>query len=144
MGFEDTVTLATCNLNQWALDFDGNLERIRQSIREAKAAGAKYRVGPELEITGYGCEDHFLENDTVLHSWQSLGLLLSGDATCGILCDIGMALLYNDARCRVTRSNTRAPGGGTWGLGAGLNVHDLLIASSTTLVSVVGGRGDCL
>ncbi|CAM9696941.1 unnamed protein product, partial [Heterosigma akashiwo] len=57
----DLVTVATCNLNQWALDFDGNLERILQSIREAKAKGAKYRLGPELEICGYGCEDHYLE-----------------------------------------------------------------------------------
>jgi hypothetical protein len=24
--------------------------------RQAKAAGAKYRLGPELEISGYGCE----------------------------------------------------------------------------------------
>ena len=77
MGFDDTITLATCNLNQRALDFDGNLERIRQSIREAKAAGARYRVGPELEITGYGCEDHFLEVDTFEHANESLAALLS-------------------------------------------------------------------
>ena len=38
------ATLATCNLNQWAMDFDGNLKRIVQSIQEAKAKGAKYRV----------------------------------------------------------------------------------------------------
>lgn len=55
------VTLATCNLNQWALDFDGNLKRIEESIRLAKTKGCKYRLGPELEISGYGCEDHFLE-----------------------------------------------------------------------------------
>lgn len=40
------ITVATCNLNQWALDFDGNLERIKDSIRQAKAKGAKYRLGP--------------------------------------------------------------------------------------------------
>ena len=44
------VTLATCNLNQWAMDFDGNLARIAESIRTAKARGASYRLGPELEI----------------------------------------------------------------------------------------------
>ena len=27
------------------------------------------QVGPELEIPGYGCEDHFMEHDTVEHSW---------------------------------------------------------------------------
>lgn len=28
-----------------------------------------FQVGPELEIPGYGCEDHFNEHDTVEHSW---------------------------------------------------------------------------
>lgn len=56
--------LATCNLNQWSMDFEGNLRRIRESIEKAKALGATYRVGPELEVTGYGCEDHFFEMDT--------------------------------------------------------------------------------
>jgi NAD+ synthase (glutamine-hydrolysing) len=31
--------LATCNLNQWALDFVGNRDRIIESIRQAKAKG---------------------------------------------------------------------------------------------------------
>uniref|UniRef100_A0A8C5AQJ8 Glutamine-dependent NAD(+) synthetase n=1 Tax=Gadus morhua TaxID=8049 RepID=A0A8C5AQJ8_GADMO len=44
------VTLATCSLNQWALDFDGNFERILKSIDVSKSRGAKYRLGPELEI----------------------------------------------------------------------------------------------
>ena len=29
-----------------------------------------YRTGPELEVTGYSCEDHFYESDTLLHSWE--------------------------------------------------------------------------
>jgi predicted amidohydrolase len=55
------ITVASCALNQTALDFEGNLQRILRSCREAKAAGARIRTGPELEITGYGCSDHFLE-----------------------------------------------------------------------------------
>jgi len=43
--------IATCNLNQWAMDFQGNLNRIHQSIVKAKEKGARYRVGPELEVT---------------------------------------------------------------------------------------------
>jgi len=39
------------SLNQWALDFEGNADRIIESIRIAKERGAKLRVGPELEIT---------------------------------------------------------------------------------------------
>lgn len=78
-----------------ALDFDGNTARIIESVRQAKAAGASFRTGPELEIpgtrvrtssslaakravvrltgmlckSGYGCLDHFLEDDMFLHCW---------------------------------------------------------------------------
>jgi NAD+ synthase (glutamine-hydrolysing) len=31
-------------------------------------------VGPELEVCGYGCEDHFLELDTVEHAWEVLAV----------------------------------------------------------------------
>lgn len=44
------VTLAASTLNQWALDFEGNRDRILQSILEAKELGATFRTGPELEI----------------------------------------------------------------------------------------------
>lgn len=56
------VTVATCSLNQWSLDFEGNHGRILKSILIAKERGATLRVGPELEISGYGCLDHFLES----------------------------------------------------------------------------------
>jgi hypothetical protein len=32
------------------MDFDGNLARIKRSIQLAKARGATYRLGPELEV----------------------------------------------------------------------------------------------
>jgi len=103
------MTVATCTLNQWALDFDGNLERIHESCKQAKARGATYRLGPELEICGYGCEDHFLEPDTVDHSWQSLVMLLvETDVTTGMVCDFGMPVLGNDGclyNCRVVCYN---------------------------------------
>ncbi len=60
------------------MDFEHNKNNIIKSIKFAKERfliknkifrGCKYRVGPELEICGYSCEDHFLENDTVNHSW---------------------------------------------------------------------------
>jgi len=89
------VTVSTCNLSQWALDFTGNLERILESIRIAKSKGARYRIGPELEICGYGCEDHFLEEDTFLHSWEALAVILKSEDTLDILCDIGMPITDN-------------------------------------------------
>ena len=97
------AVLATCNLNQWSLDFEGNTGRIIESIEMSKALGARYRLGPELEITGYSCEDHFLELDTLRHSWESLAHILKGRHTDGILCDIGMPVMHKNVRynCRV-------------------------------------------
>ncbi|KAN0040034.1 hypothetical protein ACTA71_011918 [Dictyostelium dimigraforme] len=105
-----TVTLATCNLNQWAMDFKGNLERIIESINIAKSKGAKYRLGPELEICGYGCEDHFLEQDTMLHCWQSLAVILKDpELTKDMLVDVGMPVLHKNVRynCRIILLNQR-------------------------------------
>eukprot|EP01130_Rhizamoeba_saxonica_P017339 TRINITY_DN8375_c0_g1_i1.p1 TRINITY_DN8375_c0_g1~~TRINITY_DN8375_c0_g1_i1.p1 ORF type:complete len:738 (-),score=143.11 TRINITY_DN8375_c0_g1_i1:13-2226(-) len=97
------VTLATCNLAQWSMDFEGNLERIVRSIRIAKEKGARYRLGPELEVTGYGCEDHFLELDTYLHSWECIAEILKTDLTDDMLVDIGMPVIHRNVRynCRV-------------------------------------------
>uniref|UniRef100_A0A8C7DT22 Glutamine-dependent NAD(+) synthetase n=1 Tax=Oncorhynchus kisutch TaxID=8019 RepID=A0A8C7DT22_ONCKI len=97
------VILATCSLNQWALDFDGNVERILRSIAIAKSQGAKYRLGPELEICGYGCADHFYESDTLLHCFQVLRKLLESPVTQDIICDVGMPIMHHNVRynCRV-------------------------------------------
>ncbi|NXP87166.1 NADE synthetase, partial [Passerina amoena] len=103
------VTVATCALNQWALDFEGNLERIFRSIVIAKSKGARYRLGPELEICGYGCSDHFYESDTLLHSFEVLGKLLESPATQDIICDVGMPVLHRNVRynCRVIFLNKK-------------------------------------
>ncbi|CAI5537588.1 unnamed protein product [Closterium sp. Naga37s-1] len=84
------------------MDFEGNTNRIIASIREAKARGASYRIGPELEITGYGCEDHFLEHDTCQHAWECLAAIIASGATAGILCDIGLPVEHRGVRynCR--------------------------------------------
>ncbi|CDK25271.1 unnamed protein product [Kuraishia capsulata CBS 1993] len=101
------ITLATCSLNQWALDFEGNRDRILESIRMAKAKGARLRVGPELEVCGYGCLDHFLENDVYLHSWEMYSSILANKDTYDIVLDIGMPVIHKDRRynCRVISYN---------------------------------------
>ena len=103
------VTLATCTLNQWALDWDGNTSRIIQSIQQAKEKGATLRVGPELEISGYGCLDHFLEGDTFLHSWEGLAKIIEHPDCQGIVLDIGMPVRHKNVRynCRVIVYNKR-------------------------------------
>uniref|UniRef100_A0A383W8A4 Glutamine-dependent NAD(+) synthetase n=1 Tax=Tetradesmus obliquus TaxID=3088 RepID=A0A383W8A4_TETOB len=97
------ATLATCSLNQWAMDFEGNLRRIQHSIAAARKAGATYRVGPELEVCGYGCEDHFFELDTVEHCWEVLQELLVSDATHDLLVDVGMPVIHRGVlyNCRL-------------------------------------------
>lgn len=101
------AVVAVCTLNQWALDFEGNLERILSSIRVAKDGGARYRTGPELEVCGYSCQDHFYEGDTLLHSWEVFARLLSSPDTRGILCDVGMPVMHRNVtyNCRVAFFN---------------------------------------
>nr|XP_027081727.1 glutamine-dependent NAD(+) synthetase-like isoform X1 [Coffea arabica] len=103
------IKVVTCNLNQWAMDFDCNMKNIKESISRAKEAGAVIRLGPELEITGYGCEDHFLEMDTVHHAWECLTELLRGDWTDGILCGFGMPVMKASERynCQILCLNRK-------------------------------------
>jgi len=97
------LTLATCSLNQHALDFIGNRKRIVESIKIAKSRGATFRCGPELEITGYGCLDHFLESDIYLHAWENFALIMQDESLHGIIIDIGMPIMHRNNRfnCRV-------------------------------------------
>lgn len=103
------ITVATCSLNQWALDFEGNCDRIIKSIIQAKNRGAVLRIGPELEITGYGCYDHFLENDTYTHSWEMLCRILSLDDIQDIIVDVGMPVIHQNKRynCRIIFYNKK-------------------------------------
>ncbi|CAH1996567.1 unnamed protein product [Acanthoscelides obtectus] len=103
------VTIAAATLNQWALDFEGNLDRILQSILDAKEMGATFRTGPELEICGYSCEDHFYESDTFLHSWEVLAELLQAPLCKDMLIDIGMPVMHRNVayNCRVIFLNKK-------------------------------------
>ena len=53
-------------------------------------------IGPELEVSGYGCEDHFYELDTITHSWELIAEILKIDLTNNILCDIGLLISYQE------------------------------------------------
>ncbi|KAJ4413385.1 hypothetical protein N0V85_003580 [Neurospora sp. IMI 360204] len=92
------VTVATCSLNQWVLDWEGNLQRIVESIHLAKKAGARLRVGPELEICGYSGLDHFHELDVYTHSLEMLRKLLEDESCHDILIDVGLPILHRNIR----------------------------------------------
>ena len=85
------------------MDFTGNARRIIESCSLAKKEGSSYRLGPELELCGYGCEDHFLESDTFTHCWESLAEIVVSGCTDGLVCDFGMPVLHRSVRynCRV-------------------------------------------
>jgi NAD+ synthase (glutamine-hydrolysing) len=104
----DGTVVAAASLNQWALDFKGNQERIIETIiRARREHKAKIRLGQELEVSGYSCEDHHLEPDTVHHSWESLCNIIRVTQTSpydDILCIVSMpvqsrGVLYNCSVC---------------------------------------------
>ena len=58
-------------------------------------------------MSGYSCEDHFYESDTLLHCWEVLVHLLSSPSTRGILVDVGMPVMHRNVtyNCRVVFYN---------------------------------------
>lgn len=103
------VTLATSNLNQWAGDWEGNCTRIIKSIQAAKRAGARLRVGPELEICGYSLLDTFKEEDTLVQSWEMLERILQDQTCYDIIIDVGLPVNHRNVtfNCRVICLNGR-------------------------------------
>ncbi|CAD8047094.1 unnamed protein product [Paramecium primaurelia] len=99
--------LGVCTLNQWAMDFSQNVQNIIESIEICKRKQCLYRLGPELEICGYMCEDHFLESDTVTHCWEAIVEILPH--TVNIVCDIGMPVIHKSVfyNCRVILLNKK-------------------------------------
>ncbi|CAG9323153.1 unnamed protein product [Blepharisma stoltei] len=95
---EPTI-VSTCSLDQWALDFKGNEQRIIESIIQAKRMhNAKIRLGSQAEVTGYSIEDHYVEPDTIYHSWQVLLNVIKVTLIPpynDILCLIGMPLYFH-------------------------------------------------
>jgi len=66
-------------------DFDINLRHRRLT--------SNIRIGVVcLCDSGYGCSDHFMETDTLLHSFQVLAELLSSPLCTDIICDVGMCV----------------------------------------------------
>jgi NAD+ synthase (glutamine-hydrolysing) len=86
--------LATSQLNQWSLDYDGNRERIIHAIREARAAGASIILTPELCIPGYGLLDHWLENDVYTHSWDIVAEIITHEECQDIIIDLGLPIQH--------------------------------------------------
>jgi hypothetical protein len=54
-------------------------------------------------------QDHFLEEDTTLHSWEALAQLFQSGCTDDMLCDFGMPVMFQSVRynCRLLCLNRR-------------------------------------
>ncbi len=89
------IRIATSNVNQTPLDWNGNLERLLLCISDAKNEKARLLCLPELSITGYGCEDQFLAPSTTEQALDSLKKLIP--LTKGIAVAVGLPLRHQNA-----------------------------------------------
>lgn len=86
--------LATSQLNQWVLDYDGNRDRIISAIIQAKSRHAALLLTPELCIPGYGLLDHWLENDVYANSWDIAAEIISHPDCQDIILDLGLPIQH--------------------------------------------------
>eukprot|EP00826_Nyctotherus_ovalis_P001522 TRINITY_DN10247_c0_g1_i2.p1 TRINITY_DN10247_c0_g1~~TRINITY_DN10247_c0_g1_i2.p1 ORF type:complete len:697 (-),score=159.72 TRINITY_DN10247_c0_g1_i2:64-2118(-) len=88
--------VAVLQVNLLSMDFADNCQALAKSLHLAKEQKASLVVCPELCICGYNCEDHFLEKDTVTHSWQILAQILN-TAPDNLLYTLGMPVLHENS-----------------------------------------------
>ena len=72
------LRIALCQANLPVGDLDGNVERLRARVREARDAGADVVVFPELALTGYPPEDLLLKPGFVRDASDALRELAAG------------------------------------------------------------------
>ena len=95
---EPLVRMAVGTLNQWAMDFKGNAERIIKSIDQAYKAGAVILALPELAVSGYSCQDHFLEREMFELSFMKLLEIKESTKDTNVLVCVGCPILHNEVR----------------------------------------------
>lgn len=88
------IKVAAAVLNQTPLDWEHNIQNIRQAIQEARHEGVSLLCLPEMCITGYGCEDAFHSPNTYERAWQGLVDLLP--ATEGMIVSFGLPIVFNN------------------------------------------------
>ena len=89
------LRVGAATLNQTPLDWDGNSQRIRAAVEQAKHAGVGLLCLPELCITGYGCEDAFLSPGTHQMALEVLRELLP--CTRGLVTCFGLPVAWHKA-----------------------------------------------
>ncbi|HWE37383.1 MAG TPA: NAD(+) synthase [Isosphaeraceae bacterium] len=84
--------LAVASVNQTVGDWRGNDRRIREVVAEARGAGVRLLLLPEMCIPGYSLGDRLLRMGTIERSWA--GLVNLADATRGIAVAVGLPILF--------------------------------------------------
>lgn len=91
------------------MDFENNKRRIIQSIEYAIKNKCKFRVGAELEVCGYSCDDHFKELDLFSHCWETVAEILKLGLSKQIVIDLGMPVLHRSVafNCKIIIYNNK-------------------------------------
>jgi len=84
------LRVSAISLNQTALDWQGNFQRISDSLNEARRQGSQLILFPEMSLCGYGCEDVLLADHLYERCEQLIDQLLP--LTKGLACAIGLPL----------------------------------------------------
>jgi NAD+ synthase (glutamine-hydrolysing) len=88
----NTIVLAASAINQTPLAWAANERNLRAAIHTARQQGAQLLCLPELSITGYGCEDAFLSENTRQRAWRMLRALLP--ETAGMVVSFGLPVFH--------------------------------------------------
>ncbi len=89
------IKVGAAALNQTPLDWNRNKENIIKALQQAKQEKVQILCLPEMVITGYGCEDHFLSEEVRTTAWKILQELLPH--TKGIFTCFGIPYLWCNA-----------------------------------------------
>jgi len=76
------LRIALCQVASVVGDLAGNVERIRDALSQAEAAGADLAVFPELAVTGYPPEDLLLKPGFVADNLAALEKLAGASQSC--------------------------------------------------------------
>ncbi|MEM7700048.1 MAG: NAD(+) synthase [Verrucomicrobiota bacterium] len=89
------LVVGAASLNQTPLDWDGNVSRSVDAIRDARERSVGYLCLPELSLSGYGCEDMFLSPEVGEMSLQALEQL--APECLGLVVAVGLPVWFESS-----------------------------------------------
>lgn len=86
------IRIGGISLNQTALDWNGNRDRILGAVAVARKREIGILCLPELAISGYGCDDMFQSPGVLRTAWEVLEEIVP--ATVGLVVAVGLPVRY--------------------------------------------------